>query len=307
MNNLRLDASDIVDGKIKLILGLLWTLILHYSITLPAWEIPNENGDSAKKLKPKQKLMNWLQAKLSTQMNIGNFTSDWNDGRAIGAVLDSCYPGQCSFVDLVSMTKNSFPGLFPNWSDRDPRNALENAKEAMELAEKWLGIPQVSLADRTDEMLIVHSSSFNHTKWSILKLMNSPWWLISPNTPTRNSNLAHPSNQRIMPIKSIATVQVSSKNSSPTTISLSVSSRTGSNGTYRRQTCYISCGDTRCWLRTGRCYCRESLWSNRRGLSQAKLFAQQRICLFSVQSNLVTISIRRMIAFSIQPITENTR
>ena len=88
-----IDASDIVDGKIKLILGLLWTLILHYSITLPAWELPSEKRETIENLKPKQKLMNWLQAKLSKQINIENFTSDWNDGRAIGAVLDSCYPG----------------------------------------------------------------------------------------------------------------------------------------------------------------------------------------------------------------------
>ncbi|CAF4897949.1 unnamed protein product, partial [Rotaria magnacalcarata] len=38
--------------------------------------------------------------------------------------------------------KHHWIGLFPNWADRDPKNALENAKEAMELAEKWLGIPQ---------------------------------------------------------------------------------------------------------------------------------------------------------------------
>ncbi|CAF2886425.1 unnamed protein product [Rotaria sp. Silwood2] len=121
-----IDALDIVDGNMKLILGLMWTLILHYSITLPAWEIPNEKRETIQNLKPKQKLMNWLQAKLPTQINIGNFTSDWNDGRAIGAVLNSCYPG-----------------LFPNWADRDPKNALENAKEAMDLAERWLGIPQL--------------------------------------------------------------------------------------------------------------------------------------------------------------------
>ena len=39
-------------------------------------------------------------------------------------------------------------GLFPNWAERDPKNALENAKEAMELAERWLGIPQVSNFNR---------------------------------------------------------------------------------------------------------------------------------------------------------------
>ena len=71
----------------------MWTLILHYSITLPAWDLPNEKIGPVKNLQPKQKLMNWLKAKVSDQINIANFTSDWNDGRAIGAVLDSCYPG----------------------------------------------------------------------------------------------------------------------------------------------------------------------------------------------------------------------
>jgi hypothetical protein len=36
--------------------------------------------------------------------------------------------------------------LFPNWADRDRTNALKNAKEAMDLAEQWLGIPQVRKA-----------------------------------------------------------------------------------------------------------------------------------------------------------------
>lgn len=33
-----LDSTDIVDCKLKLILGLIWTLILHYSITMPMWD-----------------------------------------------------------------------------------------------------------------------------------------------------------------------------------------------------------------------------------------------------------------------------
>lgn len=143
-----IDATDIVDGKIKLILGLLWTMILHYSINLPAWEIPNEKRETLMNMKPKQKLMNWLQAKLPERITIGNFTSDWNDGRAIGAVLESCYPG-----------------LFPNWADQDPTNALENARQAMDLAEQWLGIPQVNSSH--EKKLIIESifySSFNHMK-----------------------------------------------------------------------------------------------------------------------------------------------
>lgn len=31
-----------MDGNLKLILGLIWTLILHYSISMPTWEGEDE-------------------------------------------------------------------------------------------------------------------------------------------------------------------------------------------------------------------------------------------------------------------------
>ncbi|OON22311.1 hypothetical protein X801_01785 [Opisthorchis viverrini] len=37
-----IDSTHIVDSNMKLILGLIWTLIMHYSISLPMWD-----GDSA--------------------------------------------------------------------------------------------------------------------------------------------------------------------------------------------------------------------------------------------------------------------
>ena len=40
---LRSDSSDIVDCKLKLILGLIWTLILHYSISMPMWDGEEEH------------------------------------------------------------------------------------------------------------------------------------------------------------------------------------------------------------------------------------------------------------------------
>lgn len=40
------DSKAIVDGNLKLILGLIWTLILHYSISMPVWE--NEGDDDTK-------------------------------------------------------------------------------------------------------------------------------------------------------------------------------------------------------------------------------------------------------------------
>jgi filamin len=99
-----LDATHIVDGKLKLILGLIWTLILHYSISLPMWEFeqPDAPG-SGRDATPKQKLMAWIQEKLPPELPITNFTSDWNDGRAIGALVDACAPGMSrSFCFLSS-------------------------------------------------------------------------------------------------------------------------------------------------------------------------------------------------------------
>ncbi len=34
-------------------------------------------------------------------------------------------------------------GLCPDWNDWDPKDALQNATEAMGLADDWLRIPQV--------------------------------------------------------------------------------------------------------------------------------------------------------------------
>ncbi|XP_035216492.1 filamin-A-like isoform X2 [Stegodyphus dumicola] len=122
-----IDSTDIVDCKLKLILGLIWTLILHYSISLPMWE--GEEGDSVFDKKggpsPKQRLLGWIQSKLP-DLPINNFNSDWNDGRAVAALVDALAPGLC-----------------PDWCDMKPENALQNAKEAMNLADNWLGIPQL--------------------------------------------------------------------------------------------------------------------------------------------------------------------
>ena len=49
------DSSDIVDGKLKLIMGLIWTLILHYSISMPVWEGDDENQATETIQTPKQR------------------------------------------------------------------------------------------------------------------------------------------------------------------------------------------------------------------------------------------------------------
>jgi len=93
------DSSDIVDHKLKLILGLVWTLILHYSIALPVWDSADDNDSDAaaaagngSNQTPKQRLLAWIQNKIPDRP-ITNFTSDWSDGRAIGALVDGVAPG----------------------------------------------------------------------------------------------------------------------------------------------------------------------------------------------------------------------
>ncbi|KAM3849983.1 filamin-B-like, partial [Diretmus argenteus] len=118
-----IDSKAIVDGNLKLILGLIWTLILHYSISMPVWE--DEDEDEAEKKTPKQRLLGWIQNKVP-DLPINNFSQDWRNGKALGALVDSCAPGLC-----------------PDWETWDTVKPVENASEAMQLADDWLGIPQV--------------------------------------------------------------------------------------------------------------------------------------------------------------------
>ncbi|XP_037130542.1 filamin-A isoform X2 [Syngnathus acus] len=119
-----IDSKAIVDGNLKLILGLIWTLILHYSISMPMWD-EEEEADDGRQKTPKQRLLGWIQNKLP-ELPITNFNRDWQTGRALGALVDSCAPGLC-----------------PDWDQWDQTKPVDNAREAMQQADDWLGIPQV--------------------------------------------------------------------------------------------------------------------------------------------------------------------
>uniref|UniRef100_A0A1I8JJV1 Filamin-A n=1 Tax=Macrostomum lignano TaxID=282301 RepID=A0A1I8JJV1_9PLAT len=159
---IRLVNIDIVDCKLKLILGLIWTLILHYSISMPMWEgeeeLPQDDHDAVsaaaaaqdgrpdaaggaapgdpvpdgKGPSPRQRLLGWINSKMPDKP-INNFTTDWNDGIAIGALVDACAPGLC-----------------PDWDVWDPKRPLENCTEAMDAAEQWMEVPQLI---RPEEMI----------------------------------------------------------------------------------------------------------------------------------------------------------
>ncbi|XP_015743061.1 filamin-B isoform X3 [Python bivittatus] len=138
-----IDSKAIVDGNLKLILGLVWTLILHYSISMPVWE--DEGDDDAKKQTPKQRLLGWIQNKIP-YLPITNFNQNWQDGKALGALVDSCAPGLC-----------------PDWESWDPKKPVNNAREAMQQADDWLGVPQVITPEE-----IIHPDVDEHSVMTYL-------------------------------------------------------------------------------------------------------------------------------------------
>uniref|UniRef100_A0A4W5K311 Filamin C n=1 Tax=Hucho hucho TaxID=62062 RepID=A0A4W5K311_9TELE len=159
-----IDSKAIVDGNLKLILGLIWTLILHYSISMPMWE--DEDDEDAKKLTPKQRLLGWIQNKVP-QLSINNFHRDWRDGKALGALVDNCAPGLC-----------------PDWETWDPSQPVENAREAMQQADDWLGVPQVIAPEE-----IVDPNVDEHSVMTYLSQF--PKSKLKPGAPLRSKTL-HP-------------------------------------------------------------------------------------------------------------------
>lgn len=115
------DVSDIYKGNLKLILGLIWTLILKYQSSLPMID----DGDNFKDFTPKRALLAWCKKKIPQDIPMNNFNKGWNDGRAIACLVHAVAPG-----------------LFPECEKLDPRKARANAGQSMKTAEKWLGIPQ---------------------------------------------------------------------------------------------------------------------------------------------------------------------
>ena len=148
------DSTHIVDGHIKLILGLIWRLILYYSISQSLNDGSQllKGTTSKDKKTPKQCLMIWVNEKLS-EYKVNNFTSDWTSGKKIGALVDSVAPGLC-----------------PYWEDWDPNQSMENATKAMDLASDWLDVPKLltpeeMISPNIDEQsMMTYLSQFPNSK-----------------------------------------------------------------------------------------------------------------------------------------------
>ncbi|KAK3715402.1 alpha-actinin [Vermiconidia calcicola] len=110
-------AEDIVDGNQKIILGLIWTLILRFTIS----DI-NDQGLSAR-----EGLLLWCQRKTACydEVHVSDFSTSWNDGLAFCALLDIHRP---DLVDYDKLDKSDHRG---------------NMQLAFDIASKEIGIPDL--------------------------------------------------------------------------------------------------------------------------------------------------------------------
>ena len=88
----------------------------------------DDDDDEGQKMTPKQALLAWVKSKMPETVPMDNLDKDWNDGRAVACLVDAVAPG-----------------LLPECEDLDPTDRLENARQAMQVAEDWLGVPQVDI------------------------------------------------------------------------------------------------------------------------------------------------------------------
>ncbi|KPP74182.1 alpha-actinin-1-like [Scleropages formosus] len=110
-------AEEIVDGNVKMTLGMIWTIILRFAI----------QDISVEETSAKEGLLLWCQRKTAPyrNVNVQNFHVSWKDGLAFCALIHRHRP---DLIDYSKLNKD------------DP---LGNLNLALEIAEKHLDIPKM--------------------------------------------------------------------------------------------------------------------------------------------------------------------
>ena len=108
----------------------MWALIQRYQLGIGSETAEQQPAAAGKKTEKKKKpspsakklLLAWVQANLPDH-NVTNFTTNWNDGTVLSALINKLKPG-----------------LIPNSGSSQP---LETTRHALNVAEENFGIPQV--------------------------------------------------------------------------------------------------------------------------------------------------------------------
>ncbi|KAI2521966.1 actinin alpha 2, partial [Homo sapiens] len=145
-------AEEIVDGNVKMTLGMIWTIILRFAI----------QDISVEETSAKEGLLLWCQRKTAPyrNVNIQNFHTSWKDGLGLCALIHRHRP---DLIDYSKLNKD------------DP---IGNINLAMEIAEKHLDIPKMLDAEdlvytaRPDERAIMtYVSCYYHAFAGAQKLL----------------------------------------------------------------------------------------------------------------------------------------
>jgi len=136
-----IDGGNIVDGNLKLILGLIWIIILRFQIQV-------QEGNSAR-----QELLDWVRSQIP-EYNINNFGQDWSSGRAI-----------CSLAEVIQPGQMNLPKDFKN-------NAVDNCQMGLTKAYENMKIPQLvdaeDMANAPDELAMMTYISYYRDYWTSL-------------------------------------------------------------------------------------------------------------------------------------------
>ncbi|XP_053287892.1 plectin isoform X5 [Pleuronectes platessa] len=121
--NIRND--DIADGNPKLTLGLIWTIILHFQVSIAIADI-QVNGQS-EDMTAKEKLLLWSQRMTDGYQGIrcDNFTTSWRDGKLFNAVIHKHCPRH---IDMGKVYR---------------QNNIENLEQAFNVAEREMGVTRL--------------------------------------------------------------------------------------------------------------------------------------------------------------------
>ncbi|KAH0620304.1 hypothetical protein JD844_020517 [Phrynosoma platyrhinos] len=151
---INIHVADIIEGKPSIVLGLIWSIILHFHIeelacTLaggyghPSVETPSATDNTSPtesppakrnakvkerwKMSAKKALLLWAKEQCATHgyISVADFKSSWRNGLAFLAVINALRPG------LVDMEKAK------------ERSNQDNLNEAFQVAEKELNIPRL--------------------------------------------------------------------------------------------------------------------------------------------------------------------
>ncbi|CAG5110515.1 Oidioi.mRNA.OKI2018_I69.chr2.g4911.t3.cds [Oikopleura dioica] len=137
-------AEEIVDGNVKMTLGMIWTIILRFAI----------QDISVEETSAKEGLLLWCQRKTAPykNVNVQNFHMSWKDGLA--------------FCGLIHRHR---PDLIPNFHELRRDDPMTNLNLAFDIAEKHLDIPKmldaedlVEVAKPDERAVMTYVSCYYH-------------------------------------------------------------------------------------------------------------------------------------------------